>query len=408
MVAPAIRALDVLLPTPSPADDNAWYSLVYENKTGVVCDELPLIGVPQWQNLINTPSCGGTVTTPVGDGVAALPEQYKDALSASKLRDYFEVGAGRFGVAVCYGTRLPSDWIAQAGPAWVATPSDDTATSEVPSVQIGFSGFWSLLMARLAVPASWTNTTGVGATAAYGPSTLRDIARSMLTDALTRGTLPLDVPAAAGDSGTNVRNYLASDMAYLGQRLQELTQVQNGPDICFAPYFSAPGAIRHQALIGNPYLTNTSQPVVFDYGTNLISVIPPVSAAGLATRSYAKGSGTDAGSLIWGYSADATLESAGWPMLESVDSGHTTVSTQAEIDGWALANQTQSGRAVKAWAARVRLDGAAPAGSYAPGQALIYNMQGHFWIPDGLYTQRLLGISNGPDDSSLAHILDAS
>lgn len=398
MTLSAVRALDVLPPVLNPADDNIWYALVYENKTGAVVDDLPLIGVPQWQNLINTPNCGGTVTTPVGDGTS-------DALSADKLRTYFEVGAGRFGVAVCYGTRLPSDWIAQAGPAWVATPSDDTATSEVPSVQIGFSGFWSLLQARIMVP---SGASGIGAVAAYGPSTLRDIARAMLTDTLIRSTLPLDVPAALGDSGANVRNYPAVDLAYFGQRLQELTQVQNGPDICFQPYFSAPGTIRHQALIGNPYLTVTSQPMVFDYGANLISVIPPVSAVGMATRSYAKGAGTDAGSLVWGYSADATLENAGWPLLESVDSNHTTVTAQAEIDGWAAANQTQNGRAVKAWAARVRLDGAAPAGSYAPGQAVMYNMQGHFWIPDGLYSQRLLGISNGPDDSSLAHILDAS
>lgn len=404
----SVKSLDVLPPVLNPADDNSWYVLVYENATGAVVDELPLIGVPQWQNLINTPNCGGTVATPVDDGVTALPEQYKDALSADKLRTYFEVGGGRFGVAICYGTRLPSDWIAQAGPAWVCTPSDDSATSGVPSVQIGFSGFWSLLMARLMVPASWTAATGISAVAAYGPSTLRDIARSMLTDALTRGTLPLDVPAAAGDSGTNVRNYPASDLAYLGQRLQELTQVQNGPDICFQPYFSTPGTIRHQALIGNPYLTNTSQPLVFEYGVNLISVIPPASSSGLATRSYAKGSGTDAGSLVWGYAADATLESAGWPVLESVDANHTTVTTQAEITGWAMANQAQNGRAVKAWSARVRLDGQSPAGGYAPGQALVYNMQGHFWIPDGTYTQRLLGIANGPDDSSLAHILDAS
>jgi hypothetical protein len=401
MTTGAVRSLDVLPPTLNPADDNSWYSLVYENKTGAVVDELPLIGVPQWQNLVNTPNCSGSVATPVGDGTS-------DALTADRLRTYFEVGAGRFGVAVCYGTRLPSDWIGQAGPAWVCTPSDDTATSGVPSVVIGFSGFWSLLMARLMAPASWTNASGISAVALYGPLTLRDIARSMLTDALTRGTLPLDVPAAAGDSGTDVRNYPVSDLAYLGQRLQELTQVQSGPDICFQPYFSAPGVIRHQALIGNPYLTNTSQPVVFDYGTNLISVIPPASASGMATRTYAKGSGTDAGSLVWGYSADATLENNGWPVLEGVDSGHTTVTTQTEINGWANADQAQNGRVVKAWSARVRLDGAAPAGGYAPGQAVAYNMQGHFWIPDGLYTQRLLGIANGPDDSSLAHILDAS
>jgi len=398
---PTLKALDVLPPVLNPADDNAWYALVYENKTGAVVDELPLIGVPQWQNLVNTVNCPGSVVTPVGDGSA-------DALTADKLRTYFEVGAGRFGVAVCYGTRLPSDWIAQAGPAWVATPSDDTATTGVPSVTIGFSGFWSLLMARLMAPASWTNATGVAAVATYGPSTLRDIARSMLTDALTRGTLPLDVPAALGDSDTNVRNYPVTDFAYLGQRLYELTQVQGGPDICFQPYFSTPGTIRHQALIGNPLLTVTSQPLVFDYGTNLISVIPAVSAAGMTTRTYAKGSGTDAGSLVWGYAADATFENAGWPVLEGVDSNHATVATQTEINGWATADQTQNGRAVKAWSARVRLDGSAPAGSYAPGQALVYNMQGHFWVPDGSYTQRLLGIANGPDDSSLAHILDAS
>lgn len=379
--------------------DPSWYALAYEVKTGKVADELPLLGIPQWANIVNNPQCGWSAETPIGGS----PE----ALAAVDLANYFQDGQGRWGCAICYGTRQPSDWIAQAGPCWAATPSDDTAISGVPSLTVSGTGFWGLMSARLAVPASWTPALGVGVTAAYGPSTRRDIVRNMLADTLTRGTLPLDVPAAIGDSGTAVRNFPASELAYLGTRLQELTQDQGGPDVVFVPYFSAPGVIRHQALIGNPYLSQGA-PVTFDYGTGLVSVLAPSNSSGLATDTFAKGGGTDPASLVWGYANDTALTTAGWPLLEYVDSNHTSVILQADINAWAASVQAQQGRPVKAWVGRARLDApGAAAGSYAPGQSLTYALINHPWLGNGSYVKRLLGYTNSNTDTEMIHILDA-
>ena len=57
-------------------------------------------------------------------------------------------------------------------------------------------------------------------------------------------------------AGGNTRTYYGYEFATAGQRLSEITQVQNGPDVLFVPYFSAPNVIRHKMLIGNPTLKN--------------------------------------------------------------------------------------------------------------------------------------------------------
>lgn len=394
------QAQQSLAAPPPLTADKLWYALVYRTKTGVVEDQLPLIDPrPTWSNIVNTPSCPWQLSTPIG-GSAGLP--------VDDLRTYGEDGQANFSVAICYGTGLPSDWIAQAGPIWSSDPGDDAATTGVQAWTFAGSGFWSLLSARIVAPPTWSVPSGTAGAAVTYTGSLHDILCAMLNDTLTRSSLPLDVPATLG-GGTDTRTYTVGDFNNLGSELQKITQTSNGPDLVFQPYFSAAGVIRHRALIGNPYLSQGGAPFVFDYGKNLVSVKAPVSSSALSTRTYAKGAGTDPGSLVWGYSVDTVYEAAGYPLLENVDTSQTTVTDGTQIGNWAGARQAQTGRPIKAWSARVKLDDdEAPAGAYAPGQSGTYNIQGHPTIRDGQYAQRILGLANADNDMELLHILDVS
>lgn len=370
---------------------NGWYALVYAVKTGQVCDELPLTSQPTWLQQVNADG-SFTVTTPIGGN---------GGLSKRTLRSYMQ--AGRFGVAVCWGSGSPSDWIAQAGPLWTYDPDEATST-----LQIGGSGFWGLLKARVQVPGTWTPSVGIGGSTSisnYGPSSMHDIARSMLLDTLTRDSLPLDVPAAVG-SGTNVRTYPGYDLATVGQRLYELSQDQDGPDIVFAPYFAASNVIRHQALIGNPLLVQAGDPLTFDYGSNLVSLKAPSDGSKLSTTTMEKGNGIEAATLF-AYSTDTALTAAGWPLLESVDSNHTSVTDQTTLQGWANSVQSQFGRPIETWVGTVKMNDNPMAGTYTAGVRGTYNVTNHAWIEDGQYSQRILGLQNGQNVNELVHILDA-
>lgn len=395
------KAQSALAVSTTATPDKAWYALVYRTKTGVVEDQLPLIDSrPVWSNIVNTPSCPWSISTPIGREAGGLP--------VDDLRLYGEDGQGMFSVAICYGTGLPSDWIAQAGPIWSSDPGDDTATAGVRAWTFAGSGAWSLFSARIVAPATWSTPTGTAGASVTYTGNLHDIVCMMLNDSLTRSSLPVDVPAVIG-GGSETRTYTVGDFNNMGQELQKLTQTTNGPDLVFQPYFSAASVIRFNTLVGNPYLSQLGAPFVFDYGKNLVSVRTPVSSSALSTRTYAKGAGTDPGSLVWGYSVDATLEAAGYPLLENVDTSQTTVTNATQIGNWAGARQTQTGRPIKAWSARVRLDDdEAPAGAYAPGQSGTYNIYGHPTIRDGQYAQRILGLANADTDDQMIHILDVS
>lgn len=374
--------------------DNNWYARVFAIKTGAVVDELPLVSQPVWLQQVNADG-SFTVTTPIGGN---------GGLSKRTLRGY--VAEGRFGVAVCWGSGGTSDWIAQAGPIWSYAP--DEGTNGPPTLQIGGSGFWGLLKARLQVPGTWTPSMGISgtnSTANYGPSSMHDIARSMLLDTLMRDSLPLDVPAAAG-SGTNVRNFPGYDLAMMGQRLYELTQDIGGPDVVFQPYFASSNLIRFQALIGNPYLVQAGDPLIFDYRSNLTSLKAPSDGSKLSITTYEKGNGVEA-STLFAYATDTTLTNAGWPLLESVDSSHASVTDQATLQGWANSVQTQFGRPIETWVSTILMDSNPQAGTYSPGVTATYNVAGHPWLEDGQYSQRILGLQNGTNVDEMVHILDA-
>jgi hypothetical protein len=172
------------------------------------------------------------------------------------------------------------------------------------------------------------------------------------------------------------------------------------------PYFSDSSHVRWRALVGNPILTQPGRPLTFDYPGNVQSLLISGDGSNLVTTQYEKGSGSNA-ATVWAYATDPTLTGVGWPLLEGVGNSHNDSVNQAALSSWASADLSLYGRPVETWSATVRADLVPLIGTYTAGIYVSYNVQGHFWQPDGVYTQRLIGLANGLNPGELVHVTQA-
>lgn len=369
-----------------------YYALVYETVTGQVLDELPLAALPRWNQTINA---DGFWTVQVHIG----PDDGSGGPTKRRLRGVTD--SWRHSVAICWGDGSTSDYVCQAGPL----TARQLISEQPPIIQFGGVGFWPLLRKIVQVASTWPGTslaqTG-GADATY-TSSLQGVAVAILTNALARQPLPLDLPIAI--AGTNTETYFGYNLNSAGQELQELTQVQGGPDTLLKPSLTGTGFVRHAALIGTPTLATSGRPLVFDYPGNITSILPTDDGSNLSTTTYEKGNGIEYATL-WSRSVDPTLTTAGWPMLESVDTTHSDETDQTKLQQWADGAQALTGRPVSTWAVVAQQNDADyPFGSYDPGVTGNYNVQDHCWLLDGLYAQRILGLQNAEAAGQVMHLL---
>lgn len=374
-------------------DAPAWYAKLFQCTTGLVVGDLPLVKTPGALQQINAQGTWNVTTQlSLRPGIAGAIQ--RDMLRTN-ARGY------RFGVAVCYGTRSASDYILQAGPII------DHDLIDEASAQYTLSGAdaWALWAVTLLIdPATKVNAT-------YGPTSMQGIAVAILNAGLARNPLPIDVPAAI--AGAVSRTYNWWDLAFVEELLQALTQANGGPDAYFRPHFSDSSHIRWEAVLGNPYITQSGAPLFFDHGSNLIEVRNNNSSGKLAGKVYAKGNGSEAGTIVVS-ATDATLQGNGWPLMESVDSSQTNLTDLTALGAVASGNLALNNRPVETWTSWARTGGRVPLGTYGPGLFANYNIPAnHPSIPPsptGYYNQRILGFQRqeGDDAHVIQHVLHAT
>lgn len=373
-------------------------ALTYDTVTGRVLFELDLASEPEWSMRLNDVG-GWKISVPLDGGAGT-----------TRVREWCV--PWRFSVAIVRGRGVPADTVCQAGPIVAYAPDDDR-----PVHTVSGKGFWELLNHRALHNRAWNpaakRITDTSADLALTDS-LANIARSVADHATSMtyrpgSALPLDLPTPTA-AGTSTRTYHGYEMAMVGQRLQELTQVDSGPDILFQPYMTVTGGlryIRHRMLIGNPYLTQPGVPLLFDYRSTLVKLAISGDGSDQANSAFVKGTGNEAGQL-YGYSADTSLISAGgWPMLDLVDSGHTSASDQTTLDGWASADVALSASQPEQWQATVLADADPRWGSYLPGHFADYSVKHHHWLKNGKYSYRIIGVSNAAERDKVLHQLQA-
>lgn len=372
-----------------------YYALVYTTVTGEIIDEIPLAALPQWNQTINADG-SWTITTQIG------PDDGSAGLTKTELRAVTDTW--RHSVAICWGTGSSTDYICQAGPL----TARQLVSEQPPILSLGGAGFWSLLRKVLQVASTWPGTSlaqAGGADTSYTAS-MQGIAADICANAITRSGLPLDVPAPI--AGTAVQQYFGYQLTSAGQQLQVLTQLSGGPDVLLKPYFSDSGHIRHQALIGNPTLATSGNPLVFDYPSSAKSILPTDNGVGQSTTTYTQGNGVEY-AILWAKSTDPTLTDAGWPPLENVDTSQSAQINQTVLQQAADGTQALNGRPISTWAVVMRQDDTDyPFGSYDPGVTGIYNLVKHCWEPDGLQIKRILGFQNGTNVDEFVHLLQST
>lgn len=398
---PVVESLLAVTPDPKPPE-REYSALVYHTMTGQVFRELQLADLPVWETQLNDTG-GWGVVCPIGID----PQQ--DAW----LREWAPFPY-RFSVAIVLG----GDTVLQAGPNTTYQPDEEVPDGGVAKVRVGGKGIWQLLNRRVLINAAWnpaaTPVTDVSAniTLTYSLHTIaREIVNHSINKSFVVGSnLPIDLPAQI--AGTATRTYYGYETIAAGQRLQELTQVDQGPDIVFQPYLIAVGGsryIRHRMVIGTPYLTGPGVPLQFDYNSSLVKVAIGGNSDSLATTSYVRGTGNETGQLF-GYASNPALIAAGYPLLDDVDSTHTSASVQTTLDSWAAANVALQGTVPEQWKSTVLAETSPRAGEYAPGHFVTYNVIGHHWLPDGMYNQRLLslGRNDGTPAGMLEHVTQSA
>lgn len=364
---------------------------ICETRTGtVVFNEVPYLGVPDFSRVINGES-NIKVQIPVGD--MGVPDR-------TRLRSL--VAEWRYSIAVCIGTSVMA-----IGPI-MTWQFDHTSQT----LALGAGSVWALLMRRLLIksPVTLSSPLDVSATndANYLGQTLATIARNIVSDSLGRGStfqLPIDLPSAV--AGSNDRNYVVYDLASVGQRLKDLTQVENGPDIDWDPYFSSSGVIRINMRIGTPTLQQFGLNLIWDDLSGITNLNVDRNGADMITSNFTRGNATERASQV-AWTRDGSLTAIGWPELEQVDTTHQSVTDFTTLQSYANESVRFFKVPTETWHAEVITDVTPIAGTFKPGDRATFNVQGHPWIVPGQYPQRILGWSGANEQQRLSLLLDVT
>lgn len=381
---------------------------VFETRTGRVVDTIPYVGLPRWSTGLNQSSVGWSVQVPLRGHAesAAVDPATLDALSEP----------WRFSWAIAQGSHI---W--QAGPVVSESYQGGTTTT------ITGGGLWKLLSdKRLLINPDRANVAtvaGTDADIAFGTGTVSEIGSPIpvanrnlslhtiakrlveIIEGANGGNLPVVFPDDI--AGTSARTFPGYDLASPGQRLAELTQVLDGPELEFTPEFADPvtrQAIQWRMRIGNSRLGNLGFAYQWITGRALCSTTVDVDGSNRVTRNFERGNGMNR-DLIIGYGNQAVnaLDNADI-LLEEVGNDHTSTTDVTVLTAWAGSAIAANVEQEITFGFRVRTAGDDGNGNRtnSPHMAEVLNGDnGNFIvrdnprIPDGTYAARIIGMQTG-------------
>lgn len=274
------------------------------------------------------------------------------------------------------------DTILEAGPIWKRDYKPGTGL-----LKIGAAGIWSLfdkikvlnwaqINAGTPVPRSVIDLNSLS----YG-SIARELVRLCISGNPANPGLPIVLPPVI--SGTNERHYKGYELGWLGERLRNLTKVQDGPDLRFQPRFNGADPTRVEWVMqhgtdADPLLYQTGSDWIWD-ATVAESGVSDIGtkddSTEMADRVWQPGAGSELAMKL-ATAQDATLLAAGFPWTEA-DAASKDVEDTAILQSYANAALAAARRPVETWSIEVRAGNDPKLGSYLPGEFATIN------IPDG-------------------------
>ncbi|ROP78333.1 hypothetical protein EDF18_0979 [Frigoribacterium sp. PhB107] len=291
---------------------------------------------------------------------------------------------------------VENDVVMEAGPIWTHDYDRDAGTLKLTA-----AGLWSYFDHRVLIPVLAAGQSPVGADTNLSGLWLGTIAKRIVQQARahTGGNVP--VVFQADEAGTSERKYLGADLALVGDRLEDITNVIGGPDIDFAPRFTADRLgiewVMRVGTAAQPQLSST-RTHVWDLA------VPEPSVRGLQVkrtaermvgRAWATGGRTDDVVMTARYE-NPTLTAAGYPLLEAVDSSHSSVSVQSTLDGYAAEAARTGYKPIEFWSFEVDATATPRVGTYQVGDYSRTKIKGDPYVPDNVtdgYLRRIVAMS---------------
>lgn len=192
----------------------------------------------------------------------------------------------------------------------------------------------------------------------YNDVSYATMAKRAIQQALawTGGQLPIDFSGVPDEAVPGLTQGVDGvDFKTVAAFIDSLSGLSGGPEIEFRPQLTPDGlGIQFVAQMGT-----RAQPLVFSPQRprwNVTAPHTPVSnfvvtgdGSVLASNSWAVG-GRTAGTVVVSRATDPTLVNVGYPLLEVVDSTHSSVSEQTTLDGYALQNLADGQHPLETWA----------------------------------------------------------
>ena len=321
------------------------------------------------------------------------------AVRALGLRNSATPGKAFLGAVV-------GDRFMEAGPVWSRKYDRSDGMLELSAL-----GLWSYFDRRTVLPNIGDLPVidpVTGESAGYANSVwyglhLGTIGKRLVEQAVTWPDGNVPVVFEADKPGTHERSYVGAELSRVGDMLSNLTEVEDGPDIAFLPEWSADRlGVRWRYVSGDPRLASL--------GDHLIDASVPVSPVDdltvdesgsyLGARAWASG-GRSAGASIIARYDDPTLTTAGFPLMERVDSSRSTVQLQATMQAHAVELARNSHKPLSKWSLQVHVGGAGEpvAEQFNVGDYVKFTVRDDLFIPDGKYRRRIVNMSGDQDGS---------
>lgn len=287
---------------------------------------------------------------------------------------------------------IENDTVMEAGPVWVQEYDVDSG-----DLTLSAAGIWSYFDHRVLVPVLTAAQSPVGADTNLSNMTLGTIAKRLVQQARahTGGNLPIVfLPDEVDPNPSNVRNYLGADLALIGDRLEDLTNVLGGPEIDFAPRFTPDRLgiewVMRTGTKAQPQLS-ADRPHVWDISATQSAVRKLKvrrSAEKMVGRTWATG-GRQSDTVMTSRYDNPTLVDAGYPLLEAVDSSHSSVSEQTTLDGYARESARVGNKPISFWSFEVDATATPLVGVYQIGDYARLKIKGDPVLPDNITTGHL-------------------
>ncbi|EFQ82695.1 hypothetical protein HMPREF0063_11904 [Aeromicrobium marinum DSM 15272] len=308
---------------------------------------------------------------------------------------------GKRCLVVTYDDGNGNEVAIEGGPIWRTSYDYSTAT-----LTIAAFGLWTYFDHRKLLARVLSSLVEESRTLTFAGS-LAQIAVDIVTEVVA--AFPQSVPVILPDrdslgTGPHERNYPAHELGNAGERLKQLTEVIDGPEIQFAPTLvdvSGKKFVRWIMRTG----TEATQSMVTQNGPDHVLDVRPVRAGVhnievetdgtmLADRTFAAGRGAGEGRPVELAVSDF-LVSRGWPALDAEARSTDTVSERSTLQSHAAGRQQVGSRPLRTTTVHWERDGAPDIASVRPGDWCALTVQDDWHIPDGETRQRIVQMSGG-------------